>query len=237
MQPLLRIEDLAVAYGDLLVLKQFTLRVHAGEVVSVLGANGAGKTTLLQSISGRLPPRAGSIRFCEHDVSRLPPYELPGLGLAHVPQGRGVFSTMTVLDNLMLGSWSPRARKKRKESIAAVYELFPRLMERRRQLAGTLSGGEQQMLAVGRALTQEPKLLMLDEPSLGLAPVLVDSLFETLEKIKTRGVSILLVEQNVFHAVALADRCYLLENGRVALEGKKEAFQENPKIKASYLGM
>jgi branched-chain amino acid transport system ATP-binding protein len=237
LQPLLKIDDLAVAYGDLLVLKQFNLRVNAGEVVSVLGANGAGKTTLLQSISGLLPPKAGSICFCDHEVSQLPAYELPGLGLAHVPQGRGIFSTMTVQDNLILGSWNPQARKKREENITAVYELFPRLKERRRQLAGTLSGGEQQMLAVGRALTQEPKLLMLDEPSLGLAPVLVDNLFETLEKIMTKGVSILLVEQNVFHAVELASRCYLLENGRVSLEGKKEEFQENPKIKESYLGM
>ena len=237
MQPLLRVEDLAVAYGDLLVLKQLNLRVNVGEVVGVLGANGAGKTTLLQSISGLLSPRAGRIRFCDHDINQVPAYELPGLGLAHVPQGRGIFSTMTVLDNLMLGSWNPQAREKRGRNITAVYELFPRLKERQRQLAGTLSGGEQQMLALGRALTQEPKLLMLDEPSLGLAPVIVDNLFEALQKIKAKGVSILLVEQNVFHAVELASRCYLLENGRVTLEGNKEAFQENPKIKASYLGM
>lgn len=237
MQRLLEVEDLAVAYGDLLVLHQFNLRVDGGEVVSVLGANGAGKTTLLQSISGLLPAKAGSIRFCGHDVSRLPAHELPGLGLSHVPQGRGIFATMTVLDNLMVGGSNPRARAGRQESIARVYALFPRLKERSRQLGGTLSGGEQQMLAVGRALIQEPKLLMLDEPSLGLAPVLVENLFESLEKIKGQGVSILLVEQNVFHAVDLADRCYLLENGRVALEGSKEAFQENPKIKESYLGM
>lgn len=237
MQPLLKVKDLVVAYGDLSVLHEFNLEVITGEVVSVLGANGAGKTTLLRAISGLLPAKAGRIKFRDHDVSQIPTYELAGLGLAHVPQGRGIFATMAVLDNLLVGSWNPRARKKREENIARVYDLFPRLKERSRQLAGTLSGGEQQMLAIGRALTQEPKLLMLDEPSLGLAPVLVDSLFETLENIKKQGISILLVEQNVFHATELANRCYLLENGRVTLEGSKEEFQENPKIKESYLGM
>lgn len=237
MQPLLKVKDLVVAYGDLSVLHQVNLEVNAGEVVSVLGSNGAGKTTLLQAISGLLPPKAGRIRFLDRDINRIPAYELPGLGLAHVPQGRGVFATLTVLDNLLVGSWNPQARKKREENIDRVYELFPRLKERSRQLAGTLSGGEQQMLALGRALTQEPSLLMLDEPSLGLAPVLADSLFETLGDIKKQGISLLLVEQNVFHATELANRCYLLENGRVALEASKEEFQENPKIKKSYLGM
>jgi len=237
VQPLLRVKDLVVAYGDLPVLHQIKLEVNRGEVVSVLGANGAGKTTLLQAISGLLPARAGTINFLDHDISRIPAYELPGLGLAHVPQGRGIFATLTVLDNLLVGSWNPQARKKREENIARVYELFPRLKERSRQLAGTLSGGEQQMLALGRALTQEPNLLMLDEPSLGLAPVLADSLFETLENIKKQGISILLVEQNVFYATELANRCYLLESGRVTLEGSSEEFQENPKIKESYLGM
>ncbi|MBW1787976.1 MAG: ABC transporter ATP-binding protein [Deltaproteobacteria bacterium] len=234
---MLRVKDLVVAYGDLPVLHQIKLEVNRGEVVSVLGANGAGKTTLLQAISGLLPARAGTINFLDHDISRIPAYELPGLGLAHVPQGRGIFATLTVLDNLLVGSWNPQARKKREENIARVYELFPRLKERSRQLAGTLSGGEQQMLALGRALTQEPNLLMLDEPSLGLAPVLADSLFETLENIKKQGISILLVEQNVFYATELANRCYLLESGRVTLEGSSEEFQENPKIKESYLGM
>jgi len=237
VQPLLKVKDLVVAYGDLSVLHQVNLVINSGEVVSVLGANGAGKTTLLQAISGLLPAKAGSISFLDHDINRVPAYELPGLGLAHVPQGRGIFATMTVLDNLLVGSWNPQVRKKREENMARVYELFPRLKERSRQLAGTLSGGEQQMLALARALTQEPNLLMLDEPSLGLAPVLADSLFETLEDIKKQGISILLVEQNVFHATELANRCYLLESGRVTLEGSAEAFQENPKIKESYLGM
>ncbi len=237
MQPLLEVKDLVVAYGDLIVLQQFSLKVNAGEVVSVLGANGAGKTTLLQAISGLLPAKAGSVKFRGLDVNQLPAYKLPGLGLAHVPQGRGIFTTMTVLDNLLVGSWNPQAKKTRQESIARVYELFPRLKERSRQLAATLSGGEQQMLALGRALTQAPRLLMLDEPSLGLAPVLVDDLFEALENIKKQGISILLVEQNVFHAIELASQCYLLESGRVTLKGSKKAFRENPKIKESYLGM
>lgn len=237
MQPLLELKDLVVAYGELPILHQVNLKVQSGELVSVLGANGAGKTTLLQAISGLLPARAGSVHFREKDISQMRAHELPGLGLAHVPQGRGIFATLTVFENLLVGSWNPQARKKREENIAQVYELFPRLKERSRQLGGTLSGGEQQMLALGRALTQEPKLLMLDEPSLGLAPFLVDNLFKTLEKINKGGISILLVEQNVFHATELANRCYLLENGRITLEGSKAVFEENPKIKKSYLGM
>jgi branched-chain amino acid transport system ATP-binding protein len=237
VQPLLELKDLVVAYGELSVLHQVNLKVQSGELVSVLGANGAGKTTLLQAISGLLRAKAGSVHFRDQDISKMRAHELPGLGLAHVPQGRGIFATLTVFENLLVGSWNPQARKKREENIAQVYELFPRLKERSRQLGGTLSGGEQQMLALGRALTQEPKLLMLDEPSLGLAPFLVDNLFKTLEKINKGGISILLVEQNVFHATELANRCYLLENGRVTLEGSKAVFEENPKIKKSYLGM
>ena len=237
MQPLLELKDLVVAYGELPILHQVNLKVQSGELVSVLGANGAGKTTLLQAISGLLRAKAGSVHFRDQDISKMRAHELPGLGLAHVPQGRGIFATLTVFENLLVGSWNPQARKKREENIAQVYELFPRLKERSRQLGGTLSGGEQQMLALGRALTQEPKLLMLDEPSLGLAPFLVDNLFKTLEKINKGGISILLVEQNVFHATELANRCYLLENGRVTLEGSKAVFEENPKIKKSYLGM
>jgi branched-chain amino acid transport system ATP-binding protein len=237
VQPLLELKDLVVAYGELSVLHQVNLKVNSGEVVSVLGANGAGKTTLLRAISGLLPAKAGSIHFRDQDISQMRAHELPGLGLAHVPQGRGIFAMLTVLDNLLVGGWNPQARKKRDENTARVYELFPRLKERSRQLAGTLSGGEQQMLALGRALTQEPTLLMLDEPSLGLAPFLVDNLFKTLEKIMKEGISLLLVEQNVFHATELANRCYLLENGRVTLEGSKATFEKNSKIKKSYLGM
>ncbi len=237
MQQLLKVKELVVGYGDLPILREVNLEVNQGEVVSVLGANGAGKTTLLQAISGLLPARAGEIQFCDRSVDAMPAHKLPGLGMAHVPQGRGIFATMTVMDNLLIGSWNAEARKKREENLDRVFELFPRLKERTGQLAGTLSGGEQQMLALGRALTQEPKILMLDEPSLGLAPVIVDTVFETLEKIKEQNISILLVEQNVFHAIELANRCYLLENGQITLEGTKKEFEENPKIKESYLGM
>jgi len=234
---LLEVDDIVVAHGDVDVLHRINIKVHAGEVVSVLGSNGAGKTTLLRAISGLLPIRAGKITFSEKDISAIPAHELPGLGMAHVPQGRGIFGTLSVQDNLLLGGSNPLARPKRQESIERVYELFPRLRERSAQLAGTLSGGEQQMLAVGRALAQQPTLLMLDEPSLGLAPVVVEMLFETLEKIKREGISILLVEQNVFYATGMATRCYLLENGKVVLEGKKEEFEQNPTIRESYLSM
>jgi branched-chain amino acid transport system ATP-binding protein len=234
---MLLIKDLVVAYGDLPILHEISLEVNSAEVVSVLGANGAGKTTLLQAISGLLPTRSGSIRFQGRDITEIQAYELPALGLAHVPQGRGIFATMPVIDNLLVGSWNPQARKKRKENLELVYELFPRLKERADQMAGTLSGGEQQMLALGRALTQEPQLLMLDEPSLGLAPVLVESVFEKLEKIKQQNISILLVEQNIFDAIDLSNRCYLLENGRITLEGTSKDFEQNDKIKKSYLGV
>ena len=237
MQSLLKIESLVVAYGDLDVLHQIDLDVEPGESVSVLGSNGAGKTTLLRAISGLLPIKSGLITFAGRDISTMAGHELPGLGLAHVPQGRGIFATMTVMDNLLIGSWNPRAQSKKEENLKFVLDLFPRLFERSGQLAGTLSGGEQQMLAVGRALTQNPTLLMLDEPSLGLAPVIVDMVFETLEKIKKEGIAILLIEQDVFHATETATRCYLLDNGRITLTGPKEEFEQNPIIKESYLGM
>ena len=237
MQPLLKIENIVVAYGDLDVLHQISIEVMPGESVSVLGSNGAGKTTLLRAISGLMPIKSGRITFSGRDISTVAAHELPGLGLAHVPQGRGMFATMSVMDNLLIGTWTTRAQAKSDDNIEMVMELFPRLKERSGQLAGTLSGGEQQMLAVGRALTQNPTLLMLDEPSLGLAPVIVDMLFETLDKIKAEGISVLLVEQDVFHATEMAARCYLLENGRVSLEGTKDEFEQNPIIRESYLGM
>ena len=237
MQSLLKIENLVVAYGDLEVLHQIDLEVGQGESVSVLGSNGAGKTTLLRAISGLLPIKSGRITFAERDISKMAGHELPGLGLAHVPQGRGIFATMTVMDNLLIGSWNPRAQPKKEENLKFVLDLFPRLFERSGQLAGTLSGGEQQMLAVGRALTQNPTLLMLDEPSLGLAPVIVDMVFETLEKIKKEGIAVLLIEQDVFHATETATRCYLLDNGRITLTGPKEEFEQNSIIRESYLGM
>jgi branched-chain amino acid transport system ATP-binding protein len=237
MGELLRVENLGVAYGDLQVLHGIHVRVDPGEIVAVLGSNGAGKTTLLQAVSGLLPLRTGRVLFANRDLANIPPYELPGQGMAHVPQGRGIFTTLTVMENLTIGAWNPRGKKERERNLNQVFDLFPRLRERSSQMAATLSGGEQQMLAIGRALMQNPLLLMLDEPSLGLAPILVEAVFATVEKIIARGLSILLVEQNIFYAIDLASRCYLLENGRINLEGPRVDFMENPRIKEAYLGM
>jgi len=237
MGELLRVENLAVAYGDLQVLHDIHIRVESGEIVAVLGANGAGKSTLLQAISGLLPIRRGRILLENRDLAEVPAYELPGLGMAHVPQGRGIFTTLTVRENLTIGAWNPRAKREQARNLRLVFDLFPRLREREGQMGATLSGGEQQMLAIGRALMQNPTLLMLDEPSLGLAPILVEAVFATVEKIIAQGLSILLVEQNIFYAIDLARRCYLLENGRITLEGPRAEFTENPRIKEAYLGM
>jgi branched-chain amino acid transport system ATP-binding protein len=237
MGELLRVENLDVAYGDVQVLHDIHIRVDAGEIVAVLGSNGAGKTTLLQAISGLLPLRRGRVLLDNRELAAVPAHELPGLGMAHVPQGRGIFTTLTVMDNLTIGAWNPRGKKERDKNLHLVFDLFPRLKERVGQMAATLSGGEQQMLAIGRALMQNPLLLMLDEPSLGLAPILVEAVFATVEKIIAQGPSILLVEQNIFYAIDLASRCYLLENGRISLEGPRAEFTENPKIKEAYLGM
>jgi branched-chain amino acid transport system ATP-binding protein len=237
MGELLKVEELCVAYGDVQVLHDVNLRIVSGEIVSVLGSNGAGKTTLLQALSGLLSICRGKVFFEKRDLRDVPAYELPALGMAHVPQGRGIFATLSVMDNLTVGAWNPRGKKEREKTLALVFELFPRLKERSRQVAGTLSGGEQQMLAIGRALMQNPLLLMLDEPSLGLAPIMVEAVFSTIEKIMTQGLSILLVEQNIFYAIDLAGRCYLLENGRISLEGPRSEFTENPRIKEAYLGM
>jgi branched-chain amino acid transport system ATP-binding protein len=237
MGELLRVENLGVAYGDVQVLHDIHIRVDAGEIVAVLGSNGAGKTTLLQAISGLLPLRQGRVLLDNRELAAVPAHELPGLGMAHVPQGRGIFTTLTVMDNLTIGAWNPRGKKERDKNLHLVFDLFPRLKERVGQMAATLSGGEQQMLAIGRALMQNPLLLMLDEPSLGLAPILVEAVFATVEKIIAQGPSILLVEQNIFYAIDLASRCYLLENGRISLEGPRGEFTENPKIKEAYLGM
>jgi branched-chain amino acid transport system ATP-binding protein len=237
MSELLKVENLVVAYGDLEVLHDINIRVDTGEIVAVLGSNGAGKTTLLQAISGLLPLRRGRVLFETRELTRIPAHELPSLGMAHVPQGRGIFTTLTVMENLTIGAWNPRGKKEQGKNINLVFELFPRMKERTAQMAGTLSGGEQQMLAIGRALMQSPSLLMLDEPSLGLAPILVDAVFATIEKIIAQGPSILLVEQNIFYAIDLAGRCYLLENGRINLEGPRVEFMENPRIKEAYLGM
>jgi branched-chain amino acid transport system ATP-binding protein len=234
---MLEVKGINVYYGPLQVLFDVSLSVKEKEIVTVIGPNGAGKTTLLKTISGLLHPKSGSIRFLGEEISSLPAEVVVRRGVAHVPEGRGLFPYMTVLENLQLGAYTKEARSKMKETLEEVFELFPRLKERKDQLAYTLSGGEQQMLAIGRALMSRPKLLMLDEPSQGLAPKLVKSVMQTLEELNARGITILLVEQNVHHALNLADRGFVLENGRVVLEGAAQELLNNSHVKSAYLGI
>lgn len=234
---MLEVRDLDVAHGEVVALRGVGLTVGEGESVAVIGANGAGKSTLLRTISGLLRPRRGAVLFDGTRVDHLQPYEVAALGIAHVPEGRRVLPEMTVEENLELGAFLPRPKARRKESLVWVYEIFPRLAERRRQWAGTLSGGEQQMLAVGRGLMLRPRLLMLDEPSLGLAPMLVEVTFEKIAEIRKEGIGILLVEQNVQRALGLADRGYVLEGGQVVLQGSSQALLENPHVKVAFLGL
>jgi len=234
---MLEVKGIDVYYGPLQVLFGVSLSVKEKEIVTVIGPNGAGKTTLLRTISGLLHPKSGSIRFLGEEISSLSAEVVVRKGVAHVPEGRGLFPYMTVLENLQLGAYTKEARGKMKESLEEVFQLFPILKERKDQLAHTLSGGEQQMLAIGRALMSRPKLLMLDEPSQGLAPRLVKTVMRTLEELRARGMTILLVEQNVYHALNLADRGFVLENGRVVLEGTAQELLGNSHVRSAYLGL
>ncbi|MBP2670749.1 MAG: livF [candidate division NC10 bacterium] len=234
---MLEVRGLDVAYGEKPALRGVGMEVGEGESVSVLGANGAGKSTLLRTISGLQRPRQGSVSLDGRRLDELAPYEIAALGVAHVPEGRRVLPDMTVEENLELGAFLPKPRRRRAETLAWVYEVFPRLKERRRQRAGTLSGGEQQMLAVGRGLMLRPRLLMLDEPSLGLAPVIVDVTFEKIAEVRRQGIAILLVEQNVQRALGLTDRGYVLEQGKVVLQGTSGELLQNPHVKVAYLGL
>ena len=234
---MLKVSEIDVYYGDMQALRNVSLDVNQGEVVSVIGSNGAGKSTLLKTVSGMLRPRAGSISLNGSQISQAPTSKIVESGISHVPEGRQIFPTMTVLENLEMGAQFPRTRKVRRETIEQVFTYFPRLKERLEQKAGTLSGGEQQMLAMGRGLMSLPTLMMLDEPSLGLAPVLVSTIFEIIEKINRQGTSILLIEQNVFHSLKIADRGYVLENGEIALSGAGQELLENPHIRKTYLGL
>jgi branched-chain amino acid transport system ATP-binding protein len=235
--PILGVSGLHIRYGALEALKGVSLRLEEGEMVTVLGANGAGKSTLLRAISGLLPTQAGDVRFGGESLLRVPPYDIVVRGISHAPEGRKVFSTLTVQENLDLGAFIRRGRREEvKAALERVFGLFPLLKDRRRQLAGTLSGGEQQMLAIGRALMSAPKLLLLDEPSLGLAPILVDLIFQIIREINKQGVAILLVEQNAHQALALVSRGYVLETGRIAVEGAAADLRSNPRIQEAYLG-
>ena len=234
MSTLLRLHSVEAGYRDLVAVRDVSLEVRAGEVVALIGSNGAGKTTTLRAITGLLPVRRGRIEFDGDRIDGRSSAQVVARGIAHVPEGRQLFPTMTVRENLELGA---RDRRLRAAALADVFDLFPRLRERERQPAGTLSGGEQQMCAIGRGLMARPTLLLLDEPSLGLAPVMVKLIFENLRQINTRGTTILLVEQNVPRALTLSHRAYVIENGRIVLEGPRDTLQQSPHIKQAYLGL
>ena len=237
MPPLLSVDSVVAAYGEVRALWGVSLVVDEGEIVTLLGANGAGKTTTMRVLSGLIRPRSGTVTFDGLAVHRLPPPRIVQAGLVQIPEGRRLWPRMTVLENLELGAYAPHLRRRRLEGLEWVFSLFPRLAERRIQLAGTLSGGEQQMLAIGRGLMSRPRLLMLDEPSLGLAPILVREVFRIIEEINTRGVTVLLVEQNVRQALEVAHRGYVLETGRIVQSGAAADLLEDPRIKQAYLGL
>ena len=233
---LLEVKDVHTFYGNIEALKGVSIEVEEGECVTLIGSNGAGKSTTLRSISGLTPPRQGSIRFKDREISETPPQEIVSMGVALSPEGRHVFSRMTVFENLMLGAYLRRDESGIKDDLERVFSLFPRLKERERQKGGTMSGGEQQMLAIGRALMAQPTLLLLDEPSMGIAPILVERIYETIAEINKQGTTILLVEQNANFALDVSKRAYVLETGAVTLSDKSEALRENPEVQRAYLG-
>lgn len=233
---MLKIQNLNVYYGVIHALHDVALEVREGEIVTLIGSNGAGKSTTLMTLSGVLRPASGSVEFCGQDLREVPAHKRVGLGLVQSPEGRRVFGSLTIEENLDLGAYARKDKAQIKADWDEIYEMFPRLKERRTQAAGTLSGGEQQMLAIGRALMSKPKLLLLDEPSLGIAPLLVKEIFSDLKKIRARGVTILLVEQNAHMALEIADRAYVLETGRVVMEGDAKKIAADPRVKEAYLG-
>ncbi|WP_045216168.1 ABC transporter ATP-binding protein [Desulfonatronovibrio magnus] len=233
---LLKVNDLYVNYGNVEALHGINIKVDEGEIVTILGANGAGKSTTLMTISGLVSPRKGNILYKDVEISKLQGHEVVKHGIAQVPEGRRVFSTLTVQENLNLGSFTVSDKDKINKNLEWIFELFPRLKERREQLAGTLSGGEQQMLAIARGLMADPKLLLLDEPSLGLAPILVKSIFETIKEINKGGLTVLLVEQNARAALKLAHRGYVMEIGKIVLEDSSDKLLKNPEVRKAYLG-
>src|SRR5512134_1846232 len=237
MPPLLRVAGLEVAYGKIQALWGLGFEIDAGEIVALVGANGAGKTTTLKTLSGLLRPAAGAVALGGERLDRLSTMEIVGRGIVHVPEGRKLFPDMTVLENLLLGAFGHAARPHQRERLERVYAVFPRLRERRSQLAGTLSGGEQQMVAIGRGLMAGPRLLMLDEPSLGLAPIMVEDMFRVIEEINRAGVTVLLVEQNTEHALAVAHRGFVLESGRVVLSGTGRELLANERVRQAFLGL
>ncbi len=234
--PLLHVDSLNVYYGAIHAIKNISFDVYDGEIVTLIGANGAGKTTTLQSISGLLPVKSGSIQFADLELTNMPAFKVVSHGIAQAPEGRRIFARMTVEENLEMGAYLKNDKEKIAASFEQVYRLFPRLEERRTQIAGTLSGGEQQMLAIGRALMSRPRVLMLDEPSMGLAPIIVEQIFEIIRRLHQDGTTILLVEQNARAALSVADRAYVMETGRIVMEGSGKDLLNSPEIKKAYLG-
>ncbi|MDM5326068.1 ABC transporter ATP-binding protein [Neobacillus sp. CF12] len=233
---MLKVNGIDVFYGNIHALKGVSLEINEGEIVTLIGANGAGKSTLLKTLSGLLKPKSGTIEYLDKSISGKAPQSIVKAGISHVPEGRRVFANMSVEENLELGAYLRKDSKEIRKDIQGVYELFPRLQERRKQLSGTLSGGEQQMLAMGRAIMAKPKLLLLDEPSMGLAPLMVKIIFQIIEKINQDGTTILLVEQNANMALSVADRAYVIETGRVKISGTAAELQASEEIKKAYLG-
>ena len=233
---LLEVKNLEVYYGVICALKGISFEVNEGEIVSLIGANGAGKTTMMQSVVGLIPKKSGTVIFDGKDITKTPCHKIVELGMTQVPEGRRIFQELSVYENLMMGAYTIRDQQKFKEDLESIYERFPRLAERRNQIAGTLSGGEQQMLAMSRALMIHPKLLMLDEPSMGLAPILVDQVFSIIKELHDSGTTILLVEQNASKALEIADRAYVLETGSITLSGTGAELAQSDEVRKAYLG-
>ena len=233
---MLEVKDLEVYYGMIQAIKGISFEVNEGEVIALIGANGAGKTTTLHTITGLLSPKKGHVIFEGQDITRIPAHKIVSLGLAHVPEGRRVFAQLSVYQNLKMGAYTRSDKNEIEETLAMVYKRFPRLEERKNQLAGTLSGGEQQMLAMGRALMSRPKIIVMDEPSMGLSPILVNEIFDIIQSVSAGGTTVLLVEQNAKKALSIADRAYVLETGKITLEGKAADLLNDPSVQKAYLG-
>ena len=233
---MLKVTDLQVYYGVIQALKGISFEVNEGEVIALIGANGAGKTTILHTVTGLINQKAGKIEFEGKDISHTPAYKIVAEGMAHVPEGRRVFAELSVYDNLMMGAYTRKDKKEIAETLAMVYKRFPRLEERKKQMAGTLSGGEQQMLAMGRALMSKPKIILMDEPSMGLSPIFVNEMFDIIKAVSASGTTVLLVEQNAKKALSIADRAYVLETGKIILEGDAKVLMNDERVKKAYLG-
>ncbi|MCL2657605.1 MAG: ABC transporter ATP-binding protein [Betaproteobacteria bacterium] len=236
VSPLLRLRDVKIAYGQIQAVKGIDLELHAGELVSLIGANGAGKTTTLNAIAGTLPLAGGALTYCDEDIAALPAHKRLRAGIALVPEGRGIFTRLTVEENLRMGAYSRSDDAEIEADMENVYRMLPRVKERLAQVAGTLSGGEQQMLAIGRALLSRPKLLLLDEPSMGLAPLVVEKIFEVVQTVLKQGMTVLLVEQNATLALEFSQRAYVMDGGKITLSGTGEELLRNPKVREAYLG-